>query len=322
MSGSFKDTDTVIQGVLLLDEDTRDPISGLTDIVAKILKPDLTVLDAARALTEVAGLSGIYIFASMAGERDQDGVYLWQVSSATGNFEQPVSGKFESGILTAGVSGGGSEAVTVKVIDSITTDPIPDAKCSIFDSTGTVLQRLGITGGDGFVILIGNSSSGFSLDPGDYTVRLSKAMVNFEEEYQITVEEGGGNDFVLEGTVLSIPPPVDPDVVRVYGNIKDLGLMLRDIEQVELRFSVAKAPQKSGDIIITATPFVLNKNTGTAGTDGLYFDTATGDFWIDIVRGVWVQVCCTISSIDDAEFLAPDQATAKLIDLIPSIFTV
>lgn len=318
MSDSYRPSQTAYGTGLLLDKVTGVPISGLVDVTVKILNPDGTILLPDRECIELANNPGRYRFIVLAAERSQIGKYDWVMTSPAANLERDIDGSFISG---AEADVYGSEAVSVLVRDSITLLGIPDVSFSLYDSLGEVLWGLGKTNPSGYVVLDGRSVPGFSLDLGNYIIRLTKAMVSFDPEYPIIVTITGPNDFTLEGTSLVIEPPSDPGICRIYGNIKDLGLLLRDIERVELRFSITKAPQKSEDIIVTATALVLNKNTGTGGAEGLYFNTATGEFWIDIARGVWAKVCCSIADLDDAEFKVPDQATASLLSLIPSIFT-
>jgi len=313
MSGSFKKTDTIEQLVFIRDKDTGNPIAGLTDLTAKIINPDGTVLFASLPLIEVAELSGIYKFSIIPSQREQVGVYPWQVTSPTANMDKPLSGSFMNGILAGALAG--SELCSILVRDFDTHIPIPDVSVSIFDSGGIALIATGKTRSDGYFVQTGLSVSGISLDPANYIIRLTKAMASFDPAYLRTVVVGGPNDFILEGRSLAIPPTIDPEMCRIYGNIKDLGLGLMDIDNVEILFGISPAPQHSGDIIITTTQIKLNKNTGISGAGGKYFNLATGDFYVDIARGLRVIVTCVQAGMSKA-FTVPDVSSAKLISLI------
>ena len=321
MGGSFKVSDTIDQAAFLRNKDTGLPLTGLTDVKAKIVNPDGSVLAAALTADPVSELPGVYRFTLLPADRTQVGVYKWQLTSALGNFEQPVVGSFLNGILTAG-GAVGSEAVTVFVRDSVTLLPITDASVSVYSpfGDGYLLIHLGKTNASGFVVLSGNAEPGLPLDVGTYYVRLVKALASFEAIYEMEVVEGGPNEFVFEGLSLVIPPPVNPELVRIYGNVRDLGLLLRDVDKAELSFQLARPPAKAGDVMIFKLPIRLNPSTGTSGDDGVYFNDDNGDFWIDVVRSILVRVKCQILGLQQ-DFTSPDQPMAKLIDLIPGAFS-
>jgi hypothetical protein len=320
MDGLFQSTEVVTQRAALVDKTTGAGITGLEDAVAKVWNPDGTLLLDDLECVELDGSEGLYEFSLEDDERSQAGVYAWEVSSPTANIAKPTVGSFQSGgwidLIKSPV---GLKEVHILVQDSISGDPIPEVRAVIFDATGVVLVGSGLTGADGKVTLGGNEAEGWSMAIGTYLVRLVKAGVNFEVSYAASVTADGSNSFTFEGTALTTTLPEDPDVCRISGNMKDLGVRLRDIDNADLAFYISPAPQKSGETIIFESAIRLSKATGTEGTDGVYFDSTTGNFWIDIARGLVVKVESKIAGLEGT-FTVPDASTAKLVDLLPDVF--
>jgi hypothetical protein len=128
----------------------------------------------------------------------------------------------------------GPETVLM-VVRTITTHlPISGVAVAICDATGVSILATGKTNGSGNVVLDGNTSAGYTCPVGAYSIKLYKGGANFEPSYPISVVAGGPNAFILEGTEIVIPGPVDPTLCRVYGWATDGGTRIANCKVTAL----------------------------------------------------------------------------------------
>lgn len=190
-------------------------------------------------------------------------------------------------LATVGVATGAS-AVTITIKDQ-SLNAIPDVGVNIFNSDNTVLITNGVTNDTGQII--------FNLNDGAYKVRLIKAQVNFTPVEDLTVAGDGGKEY--SGTTLTITPPQDASLCRLYAFARD---------------------QSSKSVVdFKGTARVINDTA----INGAYLfkepvqasrDLSTGEFYWIIPQGVTVEVQ-GLTHFERRTVVVPNTATAVLPDL-------
>lgn len=200
----------------------------------------------------------------------------------------------ETIIANLGVSSG-ARAIVFNVTDGV--DPIIDVKLSVHNSNNDDSPQFGILTTDA----LGDTGT-INLDDGTYKVRVSKAGAIVSEVKTATVTQSETIDF--EVTAITITPPVDPDLCRLY--IYPITLDNQDVTDITIKISSKDALTKiNGEFI---------KNTSAEFT---YDNSTTPDnYYFDALQGATVIINCDMLGIIDKEITVPDTETADLDDLI------
>lgn len=107
------------------------------------------------------------------------------------------------------------ETVQVRVVDdSVDRNPIEGVVVRIYDSTGTSVITWTTTDANGIADFVVDS------DDSPLHARLYKNGVGFFGPVMLDVEDGGTNQFEVEGSLPSLPHAVDPMLCRVSGVLR------------------------------------------------------------------------------------------------------
>ena len=186
------------------------------------------------ACTEIA-TSGVFVF-----DLDNITTKPTVLENYQGFFKEGVTvvGYIEAragGWVESSTTGGNPLVVTV---EDASTNPIGDCGVTLWNFDQSVILGTGET----------NQSTGqvtFNVDAADYIITCSKAGVNFDPTYPITVAIGS-NAETITGDVLTIPVPVSPDNCKIWFR-----------ESVQ---SGALQGQTNATLKITALPFNPSNN--------------------------------------------------------------
>lgn len=220
--------------------------------------------------------------------------YLFVMSDGAGaeRAEEVIFGGYPDTLVASVISSpSGASAVAINVQEADTT-PINTVKVAIYDATNTVLLGSGTTDASG--------QFAFTIDNGNYKIRLSKLQTNFSATEDLVVS--GITSATYIGEVLTIPVPSDPQVCR--------------IDSYSFNQSGQNPTQTfDGTAQITSLPYNANgmyhvgqKVLGT-------YSTATGNFYWILPRGAVVRFRADSLGID-AQATVPDIANALLESLI------
>lgn len=97
---------------------------------------------------------------------------------------------------------------------------IQSAHLSIYDATNTNLYATAETNASGVSVQGGNSY--VAMDSGSYVLRPTRSLLNATGDYAFSVTATATKYFV--GTALSIPASGNPQLQRLYGSVKELGI--------------------------------------------------------------------------------------------------
>ena len=284
--GNFGTADSIDQYVYVRDRDSGLPVFGIADLVADVRNPDGTLLSGSPfPLSAIPGITGLYKFRILPGQRSQIGYYTWRITSATASIDQPIVGGFVVGFV---VSGAGNRAVTISVKDVDTEGPIPDAQVYVRDSTGTTIEAGSATNGNGEVV--------FNLWDGTYRVYISK-LGNYQFTVPETLVVSGDVTETYRGHSLTPAPPPDPEMCMIYGWLYEIG----GTPWVEQTFRVS---------LYSPPPNLVNIVIGTGAWTVL--TDATGYFSFNAFRGSQIRLDIPQASIEETIVLVPDQASIKL----------
>lgn len=100
-------------------------------------------------------------------------------------------------------------AFSITVEDTANT-PIPSASVGIFDSVGVPVMST-VTDSDGIALLVTNEQ--------EVAVRVSKAGYLFDGN--LSIQPVDNATYTISGTATVVSPPIDANMCRVYGTIRD-----------------------------------------------------------------------------------------------------
>jgi hypothetical protein len=221
--------------------------------------------------------------------------YPEEIIAVERTFSVPVGGK------SGGTTLVGSESVSILVRERTSLEPISDARASIYDSAGTHLIGYGVTNASGLLVLLGNVNPGFSLDPGEYIIKLVKSLVSFESSYPMTVVSGGSNNFILEGTEIPAPVPPATDLCLIRGWLYQLNATAYANQKFHV--SIAQPPRGSQSGVVLASGAVVVK------TD------VNGYFEFYAVRNYLITIEIPQANLE-TKVMVPDQDWIWITDLL------
>ena len=277
--------------VVCVYDEEGNRVSGLS-VYATIKKPDESIIED-YLLVEDTHFAGLYVLTLDPSVLDLEGYYLIKIS-VEGYDSQYTEILVKNYVKLEG-AGVGIHRVVIKTI-------FADNQAGISDTFVNVLTP------DNELVASGRTDTKgeitFNLNAGDYIVRASNTGIAVFEEKSITIS--GDTTILMEGERIVIPPPADEGLVRIYGNIRDLNLSLANIDKVQISFKIYPPgiPQYSKDVLINSFEVYAT------------IDKKTGNFYVDLAKGVRVRVVCREAELYK-DFVTPvDKTIVPLKNLI------
>ena len=185
-------------------------------------------------------------------------------------------------------SGSGTWAITISAIDA-DASPLPDVRVTVLPEEGTLQVAAVRTNSGGGATLL--------LDAGTWRVRAWTPGYQFEEQ---TLVVSSDDTLALTGTTLTVSPPDDPSLCRLYAWFRDMSGA--PTAGVSVTFQNLQNPLvHEGGIHIAET-----QRTAVSDEDG-YLE-------FDAVRGLTLQIMF-IGSRFGRQIIVPDEDTANLLTL-------
>jgi hypothetical protein len=272
----------------ILYDENGNRVSGAI-VKAEIKKPN-GVVEGPFDMMEDTNYAGVYFIELTPSILNLEGDYLARIFS---DGYEDVFYEFLVKDFTEITGGGvGVYRLTVETREQGTGNVIPEVDVAVFNADGSVLIASGRSNVNGIVT--------FNLNPGDYLIRCAKSGVATFSDFLLT---GFNSNQVVQvfGEMIVIPPPSLPSLVRIYGNLRDLNLSVRT---AKIFFEVYRPPQFAGDSMIVLETVYAN------------VDPKTGDFYVDIAKGVWVGVVCKEAGLSRTFRTPTDVDVVKLKTLI------
>ena len=158
--------------------------------------------------------------------------------------------------ITVGIDSTGFTTFTTGGTITLTDEvAIQSAHLSIYDVTNTNLVTTAETNASG--VSVQGSNAYVAMDSGNYVLRPTRGLMNATGDYAFTVSATGTKYFVA--TALTIAASGNPDLQRLTGNVKQLGIVWAVGDTLTL---TPTGTQTVNGMIISNAPLVVTVNAG------------------------------------------------------------